>query len=41
LISGGFQGPTGAEPPPGKIKKIKPSPGQISEYAPGQGQRSL
>ena len=24
LISGGFQPPTGAEPPPGKIKKFKP-----------------
>jgi len=34
LISGGFQAPTGAEPPPpGKITKFKPL-GQIPEYAP-------
>ena len=30
----GFQASTGAEPHPGKRKKIKPPPGQIPEYAP-------
>ena len=30
LISGGFQAPTGAEPP---LEKFKPPPGKIPEYA--------
>jgi len=34
LISGGFQAPTDAEPPPGNRKKVKPPPGKIPEYAP-------
>ena len=34
LISGGFQAPTGAEPP-WKDKKVQAPPGQIPEYAPG------
>jgi len=33
LISGGFQAPTGAEPPLER-KKCKPPPGQIPEYTP-------
>jgi len=34
LISGGFQAPTGAEPPPLEREKNLSPPGQISEYAP-------
>jgi len=33
LISGGFQAPTGAEPPLEREKNLSP-PGQIPEYAP-------
>jgi len=36
LISGGFQAPKGAEPPPWKEKKnLSSPPEQIPEYAPG------
>ena len=33
-ISGGFQAPTCAEPPPGKKKNLSPPPGQIPDLAP-------